>query len=429
VGTRRLGPATYVNLDHAASTPPLQAALDALMEAVRWYANVHRGSGFKSRWTTQRFEAARERLVAFVHADAASQALVFVRNTTEAVNHIARRVPIPPGHVVIVTDMEHHSNDLPWRRVAPVVRVGVRPDGRVDEAELRDLLHRHAGRVAVLAASGASNVTGWVNPVHRWAAWAHAAGARIVVDAAQLAPHRPLDVRSASDPEHLDVLAFSGHKLYAPFGAGVLVAPRAILGAGDPAEVGGGTVDAVGRDHVVWAGLPDREEAGTPVILGAIALAAAVDAIETVGWPTIAAQECVLTERALAGLGNARGVTVYGGQDADTGRLGVIAFNVDSVPHGKAAAILGDEWGIGTRSGCFCAHPYVQALLGIDGPGARALADRVVAGEKRGLPGMVRASIGLSSTVEDIDRFVAGVGAIAGGEHDDYAEDAGGEWA
>lgn len=429
VTTRRLGRTTYVNLDHAASTPPLAPALRALEEGSRWYANVHRGSGYKARHTTEQFEAARERLAAFVRADAASQACVFVRNATEGLNRLARRIPIPAGHVVIVTDMEHHSNDLPWRLVAPVVRVGVRPDGRVDEDELRETLRRQAGRVAVVAATAASNVTGFVNPVHRWAAWAHEAGARMVVDAAQLVPHRPLDLRPAQDPEHLDAVAFSGHKLYAPFGAGVLVAPRDVLGQGDPDQVGGGTVDAVGRDYVVWAGLPDREEAGTPVILGAIALAAAADAIEAAGWPAVVAHESELAGRAFAGLKDVAGVTVYGGCEPDPDRLGVIPFNFERVPHGKAAAILGDEWGIGTRSGCFCAHPYVQSLLGIDLAGAHALAARATAGQKRGLPGMVRASIGLSSSAQDIDRLVDAVSAIARGEHDDtYVEDAKGEW-
>jgi selenocysteine lyase/cysteine desulfurase len=430
VSTRRLGQTAYVNLDHAASTPPLVAALDALNEAARWYANVHRGAGYKARRTTERFEAARDRLRAFVGAHESAQTLVFVRNTTAALNHIARRLSIPAGHVVVVTDMEHHSNDLPWRFVAPVERVRVDAQGRVDEDELRDVLRRHQGRVAVLAASAASNVTGWVNPVHRWAAWAHAAGARIVVDAAQLAPHRRLDVHPADDPEHLDVVAFSGHKIYAPFGAGALVAPRDVLASGDPVEVGGGTVDSVTRDHVVWTALPDREEAGTPVILGAIALAAAIAAIEDLGWQSVTTHEDALTARAIAGLQEIDGVTLYGGSEAGADRLGVIPFNVAGVPHGKTAAILGDEWGIGTRSGCFCAHPYVQALLGMDAAGVRSLAARVTAGEKRGLPGMVRASIGLASSAQDIDRLLEAVQAIARHDYDDrYVEDEKGNWA
>lgn len=415
-GSRR-----YAHLDHAASTAPFTAAQDAVTRFGHWYANVHRGTGFKSRLSSWAFEAARREVLGFVHGDPATQIAVFTRNTTEALNHLAHRLPLA-GRRVVTTMMEHHSNDLPWRRVADVVRVGVDAAGRVDEACLRRTLRENAGRVAVLAVSGASNVTGIVNPVHEWARWAHEAGAMIVVDGAQWVPHRPVDVRRTGDPGHIDFLAFSGHKMYAPFGTGVLIGPRASFEAGEPRLVGGGTVDVVDTARVVFTEAPDREEAGTPCIIGAVALAAAMREYRRIGWDGILAHEQELGRLARQGLRKTPGVVLYGGNDGDS--LAVLAFNVEGVPHALVSAILGEEWGIGTRSGCFCAHGYVKSLLGIDPTRSQDFEERIINGDRRDIPGAVRASFGLGSEPDDAKRLLEGVRAIAAGDHDDgYAVD------
>jgi len=234
------GTRPYVNFDNAASTPPFHRVLDAVTEFAPWYSNVHRGTGFKSRLSTWAYDEARASVARWLGADAEHDVVLFTRNATEGLNRIARRFPFAPNAVVLTTMMEHHSNDLPWRRVACVVHVRVSQDGRLDEDDLRDRLREHAGRVALLAVTGASNVTGIVNPVHTYARWAHEAGARIVVDAAQLAPHRAIEMRPGNDPGHLDFVAFSAHKVYAPFGVGVLVGPREVFAAGDSDDVGGG---------------------------------------------------------------------------------------------------------------------------------------------------------------------------------------------
>lgn len=421
----------YANLDHAASTPPFVSVLRTMTEFSEWYANVHRGTGFKSRLSSWAFEEARQAVLRFVGADPATALAIFTRNTTESLNHLAHVLPIPAGHVIVTTLMEHHSNDLPWRRIAPVIHVGLGPHGMVDEAALERVLLEHKGRVALLAVSGASNVTGTINPVHRWARWAHAAGARIVVDAAQLVPHRPVDVRPPSDPEHLDFLAFSAHKMHAPFGTGVLIGPRADFSVREPRLVGGGTVSIVDVDRVAWAAAPDREEAGTPCITGALALAAAMREYAAIGWDAIVAHECALARTALEGLGTIPGVTIYGDPDPARvrERLAVLAFNVDGLPHALVSAILGEEWGIGTRSGCFCAHTYVKTLLGMGSEEARALETRIVAGDHSDVPGMVRASFGLASTHEDAERLVEAIRAIAAGRYQHrYALDEDGEY-
>ena len=411
------GERRYVALDNAASTPPFVGVLERVGRAAAWYGSVHRGTGFKSHISTDAYEGARHDVRRFVGADAVHSTVLFGRNTSDVLNHLAARYPFAAGAVVLVSGMEHHSNDLPWRRAARVVHVAVGADGRLDENDLRARLREHGRRVALLAVTGASNVSGVVNPVHRWARLAHEAGARIVVDAAQLAPHRAIDVRAPDDPEHLDILAFSAHKMHAPFGIGALVAPASVFESGEPYQVGGGTVEAVDFDHVAWTGLPDREEAGTPNVLGAVALSAAMHAYERTGWDEIRAHEERLTRRALSALARIPGVTIYGDADPEAAaeRLGVIPFNVAGLPHALVSEILADEWGIGTRSGCFCAHPYVKRLLGLSLHAEAEAQLRILRGDRSDTPGMVRASIGLQNGEEDIDTLAEALRAIAAG--------------
>lgn len=404
----------YVNLDNAASTPPFSSVMKRVVRFSRWYSNVHRGTGFKSRLSSFAYEEARAIAARFVRASA-TDVVLFCRNTTEAINHAARTVDLTTRPIVLVSSMEHHSNDLPWRKAGQVIHVALDAAGRIDEDHLRCLLAEHGPRVGILAVAGASNVTGRINPVHRYAEWAHAVGARIMVDAAQLAPHRPIDMRPANDPGHLDFLTFSGHKVYAPFGAGVLVGPRSAFGQDDPWQVGGGTVELVGADRVAWTDLPGREEAGTPCIIGAVALAAAIEEIGAIGWKALVRHEASLTRLALERLGAIPGLTLYGDADPDGAeeRLGVIAFNLDRVPHALVSAALSHEWGIGTRSGCFCAQIHLKHLLQLKTDEVRALEDRLVAGDHRDVPGAVRVSIGVYNAAGDIERLAEALGAIA----------------
>lgn len=411
----------YINLDNAASTPALRPVIEAIVEFSKWYSNVHRGTGYKSRLSSWAFERSRDRVYRFVNASPKDKIVLFTRNTTESINHLAGKFPFGPGDVVLTTVMEHHSNELPWRKAAKVVHVGVLPDGRVDEADLKAKLQEHRGKAALLAVTGASNVTGFINPVHLYARWAHEAGARIFVDAAQLAPHRPIDMKPPGDPEHFDCLAFSAHKMYAPFGVGVLVGDRGMFEQGDPTLVGGGTVDIVNLENAYWADLPDREEAGTPDIVGAVALGAAIRWIGETGWRSIIGHETALTAYALERLNRIPGVTVYGDADPSNaaGRLGVIPFNVEDRSHALVASILSHEWAIGTRSGCFCAHPYVKCLLGVESAEAKAMEARILARDRSVIPGTVRVSFGIYNTRGEIDVLCEALEAVAAGRYMD----------
>ena len=352
----------YVNLDNAATTPPLRAVVDAVQRFLPMASSVHRGSGYKSRLSTEMFEDARQAVGDLVGADPDRDVVVFTKNTTEAINRFAHTMTVPEDSVVLTTVLEHHSNLLPWRRRGQVVHVRASADGVIDENDLDAQLAAHAGHVALLAVTGASNVTGIVPAIHQMAAKVHTVGGRILVDAAQLAGHRPIDMGRHDTAEHLDAIALSAHKMYAPYGSGALITARDCLGA-DPDECGGGTVHAVTLDDVVWADLPHRAEAGSPNLLGAVAFAAAIRRLQEIGMDAIAAHEDRLTIYAQEQLAALDGVSVFG--PAAPG-LGIIPFTVTGWHHQLIAAVLAHEHGIGVRSGCFCAQPYVHHLLGLN---------------------------------------------------------------
>lgn len=416
----------YVNLDNAASTPPLIDVARAVDEFMPFYSSVHRGTGFKSRLSTVAYDQAHAIIGRFVGADPVTNTVIFGKNTTEAINKLAWRLPLGPDAVVITTQLEHHSNDLPWRPRAHVVHVHALPDGRLDEDDFDRQLAAYAGRVALVAVSGASNVSGFIQPIHRLARKAHEAGALIFVDAAQLAPHRRVDMLPDDDPEHLDFVALSAHKMYAPFGTGALVGPKEVFLRQPPEYRGGGTVDVVTLDDVQWAGTPDRDEAGSPNVVGAVAMAVAAQTLMAVGMEAVAAHEAELVAYSLERLGRLPGIQLYGQVDPARAaeKVGVIPFNVEGVSHFLVAAILGYEGGIGVRSGCFCAHPYVVHLLQLDEVESARWRDNLLAGDKSDMPGMVRASFGCYNTTDDVDRLVEMLERIIRGDyHGDYVLD------
>ena len=398
----------YVNLDAAASTSAFPAVMAAVEEFVPRYSSVHRGAGYKSRLATAAYESARDRALAFAGTPRPGDIAILVRNTTEALNHLAYRLRLDPDDVVLTTVVEHHANLLPWGRVARRRYVECGEDGTFGAEDVIAGLDGKP-RPRVVAVTGASNVTGWAPPVAEIVAAAHERGVPVVLDAAQLAPHRPI-------PAGADYVAFSGHKVYAPFGAGVLVGPGATFADGDPFLAGGGAVDLVDLDEVWWTEPPEREEAGSPNVVGAVALEAALDELGRIGWGPIAAHEQALATRLRSGLAAIEGVRVLG-PALDAGSLAIAAFVVDDVPHALVAARLSAEWGIGVRHGCFCAHPYVVRLLGLSPAEVDAYREQVRTGDHRFMPGAVRASCGIGSTEADVDALLEAVADIAAKGH------------
>ncbi len=400
VDGRRVG---YANLDHAASAPCLEAVQDAVNELLPWYASVHRGAGFASQVSTKVYEQARDALRRFTRARR-PDALVFTRNTTDSLNLLAKA--LPKGTSVVLFDTEHHAALLPWR--GPRVHRVRTPASAGDAVLALDAaLARCATGPRLVVLTAASNVTGEVWPVAALAAVARRHGARVALDAAQLAPHRPVDLRALD----VDYVALSGHKLYAPFGAGALIGRADWLEAAEPYLVGGGATAQVrdwgDRLGVAWSKVPERHEAGSPNVVGAHALAVACETLARHGWDSIAEHERVLLRRLREGLATVPGLRELHLFEADHDRVGVVSFTVDGVEAGLAAAVLSAEHGIGVRDGAFCAHISTRRLLG-----------RAGAGEERAL----RVSIGLGTTAEHVDRLVAALRSlVASGPAAEYA--------
>ena len=410
------GTVTGINLDNAASTPPLTRVRDMVNRFSDLYSSVHRGTGFKSRLSTEAYERARELVSDFLGVDDKDQVVIFVKGTTDALNRIAAEEARLDGRQVLVTEMEHHADLLPWRHRSGHVMVGLSEDGHIDLDAIEHALKTANGKISLVAVCGASNVTGFVSPIHEVAELAHRHGARVSVDAAQLAPHHRIEARPAGDPGHLDFISFSGHKIYAPYGAGVLVAPRDFF-AGAPEVMGGGAISIVTWDDTVWADLPDREEAGSPNVIGAVALGVAIETLLELGFDEMLDEELALGRTMLAGLGGIPGVAVLGGaeQRTNAGRLALASFVIEGMHHGLVAAVLSHEWGIAVRHGCFCANPYVFHLLRMSKDDVSAVEGEVTAGRKKALPGAVRASLAPYNTQAEVDRFLEAVRHIARG--------------
>ncbi len=409
----------YVNLDNAASTPPLKDVVTTIDRFLPYYSSVHRGTGFKSRVSTVAYDQAHEIIARFVGADLETNTVIFGKNATEAINKLAHRLPMDEDAIILATQMEHHSNDLPWRRRAKVIHTKVTEDGHLDEDDFDYQLAKYSGRIALIAVAGASNVSGFIQPIHRLAGKAHKAGARILVDAAQLASHRKIEMLDDNHPEHIDFVAISAHKMYAPFGTGALIGAKDVFLLDGPENPGGGTVDIVTLDEVHWAGVPDREEAGSPNVIGAIAMAAAVKVLKAIGMDKVARHEEELVAYTLEKLNRIPGLRVHGETDPSKASevVGVIPFNLGDISHFLVAAILGYEGGIGVRSGCFCAHPYVVHLLNLDEDESISWREQIISGDKSNMPGMIRASFGCYNNENDIDRLVEMIERIADGDY------------
>ena len=411
-------------------------------------ANSHTEAHRAGRDTTRAIEDSRAAIGRLVGYDPALDVVIFTSNgATGATNFLARalfppemralvkRFPggCPPSLVtalraafgvdsqhaidellarplVVTTQMEHHSNLLPWMEAVGhhnLRAVDVdRRTGSLDVHHLARILEAEGSRVRLVAVTGVSNVTGIVNPVHRIAAMAHQVGAEIMVDGAQWVPHSPVRLRGGAPEESIDYLVFSGHKMYAPGSRGALVGRLSTLQSRTcVTDVGGGMVDYVSiDDFAIKREVSAREEAGTPNIPGTIAMGLVAEMLMAIGMDTVAEAEEALTRRLVDRLVAVPGVTVYGSTDlARVPRAGVVSFNAHGLSHGLVAAYLDNFHNIAVRDGCFCAHPYIKALCCVDPDGERRMREALTRGDRRAMPGMVRASLGVYSTAEDID--------------------------
>ncbi|MFE7860391.1 aminotransferase class V-fold PLP-dependent enzyme [Streptomyces sp. NPDC057403] len=400
------GEVTYAALDYAASAPALQRVWDDVAAYAPYYGSVHRGAGYLSQLSTDLFENARETVAGFLDCRADDQ-VVFTRSTTDSLNLLARA--LPAGCRVFVFETEHHASLLPWQDAQVTYLDAPRTPAQAVATLERALAERDPHGPALVCVTGASNVTGELWPVRELAAAAHAHGARIVLDAAQLAPHHPVSVRDLD----VDWVAFSGHKLYAPFGAGVLAGRADWLRAADPYLAGGGASRKVTRREdggvdVEWHESAARHEAGSPNVIGAYAVASACKALTEAGFDSLVARERYLIGKVRDGLAEVPQVKVLSLFGDDAERVGVISFVVEGWNSSHFAAALSAEYGIGVRDGLFCAHPLVRTLLG-SAPRAQGEcgAPEAAPGEKS--LNAIRVSFGAGTPDEHVERFVGAV--------------------
>ena len=349
-----------VNLDNAATTIPFSAVNHAVAEFLRTYGSVHRGSGQRSIISTQSYEQARARIQQFTGASLDSY-VVFTKNTTEAINHAAQLWSRIPGKV-LVSDIEHSSNLLPWLAGNEVVQYRTNPNGTLNVKDVEEMF-RTNDDIKILAITGSSNVTGYKPQIHDLAEIAHKYGARILVDACQLIQHQKVDVLPTDDPRHLDFVAFSGHKMYAPFGGGVLVGPKEFFDQAVPYQIGGGNLTYISRDlQLKRFPTVQAHDPGTPNAVGAISIAKAIEVLESIGYDRIHKYESELVRTAFRRLKHIAGVEVY----VTESELGsVIPFDIAGMDSRLAAEILRDDYGIGVRAGSFCTYEFMRKIKNV----------------------------------------------------------------
>jgi cysteine desulfurase / selenocysteine lyase len=391
-------PRNIIYFDHGASTHPPQSVINKYVDFLKnYYANVHRGKHYLSLISSELFDNVYNTIFDFIKGERETNSIILTSNTTTALD-IAASVMKGYDGATLVSLMEHHSNDLPHRSRSKVIHYGLNPDGSIDMDDLFQKLN--SNKVKLVAVTGASNVTGFMPDIHLIAKMAHQHGAKILVDSAQLLAHRKIDVKPNSDDKHIDFLAAAGHKAYAPFGSAFLFGPKDIFDEAEPYIPGGGTVVYVTEDEVYYSGSPDRHQGGTPNIGGAIALAESLKFLNNIGMDNIREHEVELTAYALERLKEIPELNILGNIKPEQ-RLGVIAFNIGDLDNNLVSMILNYESAIATRNGCFCAHPYLHELLGLDD--TTELRAKLVRGDEVDLPGAVRLSIGIFNTSDEID--------------------------
>jgi cysteine desulfurase / selenocysteine lyase len=373
-----------VYLDSAATSQKPLAVIEALSTYYREYnSNVHRGVHTLGTKATDGYEGAREKVRRFIGANSA-QEIIFTRGATTALNIVAQSYGLTntrEGDEIVITYMEHHANVIPWQQVAKATGatlkyIPLQEDGTID---LKDVEETVTSNTKIVSVMQVSNVLGTINPIKDIAKIAHQRGAIMVVDGAQSTPHMKIDVQDLD----CDFFAFSGHKMGAPTGIGVLYGKKELLEKMEPVEFGGEMIDFVGLQESTWKELPWKFEAGTPIIAGAIGLGAAIDFLEQIGLENIEAYEHRLAKYALEQLNQVEGITIYGPKH----RAGLVTFNIEDVHPHDVATVL-DAEGIAVRAGHHCAQPLMKWLK---------------------VSATARASFYLYNTEEEIDMLVAGI--------------------
>lgn len=401
--------APLINLDNSATTPSFKAVFEEVRKQLEYYSSIGRGKGQKSVHSTSVYEAGRLRVLSFLNADPEKYTTFYCTSASDGLNRLASALVKDKGDRVLVSRMEHHSNDLPWRYYGTPVYADVDVKGRLKIEDIERLLKEYNGAIKFVSVTAASNVTGYVNDVHAIAKLAHQYGAQIVVDGTQIVSHRRLSAKGNTPEEEIDYIVFSSHKMYAPFGGGAVIGKKDYLEKCLPHFFGGGIVDVVSDWTQTYLSAPERYEVGSPNYVGVVAMLKTMDILEEYGFDVLEEHEQRLLKYTIDGLKKIDGVTLYADCENYADRIGVLVFNINGVHHAEVAKRLADMRGIAVRQGSFCSHPYVCRLLGV----CDATLTECMCHEDFQLPGMVRVSFGIYNTEADIDVFLDCVRKIA----------------
>ncbi|MGL4571152.1 MAG: aminotransferase class V-fold PLP-dependent enzyme [Clostridium sp.] len=385
-----------INFDNAATTPPLKSVVEYIEFLSKYYASIGRGAGQKATFTTDMYNSCREYLLNYFGVqDKNEYTAIFINNTTDGINKIADTL-LCNNEIVLSTRMEHHSNDLPWRKNAVVDYVDIDEDGRLDYNSLEEKLNMYNGRMKFLSVTGASNVTGYMNDIHKISKLVHKYGGKIIVDGAQLVPHRKVEIGTGD--EEIDFLVFSGHKFYAPFGSGAIICKKDEFEKVAPDKQGGGTVELVKDSEIVYLDTPEKNEAGTPNFFGVVSMVEALKELDKIGFDNLFKREEMLFNILNDGLISIPNVVCYGDTKNRGDRLGIDVFNINGVYHKDVAKLLADNRGIAVRHGWFCAHPYCRRLMNL----SEYDAERYLKVDGAKMYGMVRVSIAPYNTRDEV---------------------------
>lgn len=389
-----------INFDNAATTPPFKRVMKKILETSEYYGSIERGDGQKSLYCSDLYEESRNYLLKYFNAPEDIYTAIFVANTTDGLNMLSNILINSKDYIVITTRMEHHSNDLPWRGKCNLKYVEVREDGRININDIEELVDKYRERIKYITITGASNVTGYINDIKRIAKLIHKYGGKIIVDGAQLVPHKRVSMCQEDSSENIDFLVFSGHKIYAPFGSGAIIGLKESFNMNPPDSKGGGTVDLVLDDREIWLNTPEKNEAGTPNLFGAVAIMEAMKEVERIGFDTIEKNEKELLKYIIDGLKDLSRVRLYADNENINDRLGILVFTIDGMSYEEVGEKLSEVRGIGVRQGGFCSHPYTRRVLGI--------ADNELQNyiSKNGVPGLVRVSLGIYNTKKEANIFL-----------------------
>lgn len=390
-----------INLDNAATTPPFKAVNDKILKSMKNYGSIGRGTGQKSAISTESYIKARKKVLNFVGADQ-RYTVFYANSTTDGINKLASALIKSSEDIVLTTRMEHHANDLPWRERGRTVYAEVDEVGRLIIEDFERILKMYDGKIKYVSVAAASNVTGYVNDVHKIAGIAHKYGAKIIVDGAQIIAHREFNMLGKTNKENIDFFVFSAHKMYSPYGGGAVVGLIDELNKHVPCFYGGGMIETITDDGVFYTEAPDLYEAGSPNYPAVVGMVKAMKILKDIGFEYIVNHEQALLEKTISELSQFPEVTLYGDNYNYDDRVGIVVFTIKDIDNETVSKELADYSAIAVRQAAFCAHPYVRRLTNVS-----------VSYDDEGKPlhptGLIRVSFGIYNNEDDVDCLVNAV--------------------